>query len=242
MNKLIVLIYTCKKNLKRRVAQENTFLKDMLFDYKFVYGDSAIVNDKGIELFLPCDEAYEKLSLKTVELIKWFYKSEYTHMLKIDDDSFIDNKKLENMQLWFDYGGFMIDSQLGSNNYHLTKCTSELFKRPRVYPYQHKFAAGGGYLLSKLAAETFLHNVDITQLHDDVSSYRTIGYEDRIVGRYVNGVGVVFHNDGKWFDIGKAAYSVFNNTIFHPVLCEEMHTLSGSYMNRFMYGKIVSLL
>ena len=87
MNKLIILIYTCEKNYKRRVAQENTFLKDMLFDYKFVYGDSAIVNDNGIELFLPCDEVYEKLSLKTLELIKWFYQSEYTHMLKIDDDS-----------------------------------------------------------------------------------------------------------------------------------------------------------
>jgi len=88
---LFVGIYSCQSDLDHLGALEATsFYSTLLQDssvqvYKVFAGSKSfsIRHDQNI-IHLPCEESYDKLSLKTFNMIKYSLQFEYDYLVKVD--------------------------------------------------------------------------------------------------------------------------------------------------------------
>jgi len=233
--KNVLLIYTCSKNADRRAAIESTWLSRVNIPWYYVVttGDNLEPSVK-----IDCPETYESLGVKTYRVLEWFVRSEFDRMIKVDDDTYINSDKLNNLQLSHDYCGFMIKSLLTPTKYHYGKCTDDqLNKTPIVYDIQdYQFAAGGCYSLSKKAAKICIDNINVDEM---ISTDRAIlTLEDRMIGKCLRCHDVTTNSSGSWISRKTNRYSVFNETAFHSVDSVKMKTINCCNFTTIHYNKM----
>lgn len=88
---LFVGVYSCQSDLDHLSLLELTdFHKKLLNDpsvqlYKIFAGSESFkLCHNSNSIYLPCDESYDKLSLKTFNMIKFSLRFEYDYLVKVD--------------------------------------------------------------------------------------------------------------------------------------------------------------
>lgn len=162
----LVVVFSCRANLDGRVAaMRNGWLAglaDLGIPYVVVTGGGhGQREDDVVRLNAPDD--YEGLPQKTLEAVRWVYRNTAcTHMLKIDDDCFLDVPEFFQSQSHrkFDYYGRRLFRKPGETDrmWHMDKSTSargrlELDKSPEPSEYAD---GGSGYVLSRHAMGALL--------------------------------------------------------------------------------------
>jgi hypothetical protein len=181
--KLLVLIFSCKKNLDRCVAIQQSWLQDLKqnhVEYFFVSADELDIQEPQIKLknFTEC---YEQLPLKTFLTLKQICNYNFTHLIKTDDDVYLNIKKLiKTLSQNVDYSGKFNLKGTDASMIHYYKCNKQ-FKTPKKQAH-HDYAEGGMYVLSKKAAKHIAS-------HDQnafINSPKTYKGEDVVVGELLS--------------------------------------------------------
>lgn len=227
--KLITGIFTGPPTQDRKYVIEDVWVKQLAADSEcfYVYGDckSDITCHSNLDLYLDCMESYESICMKTYTFYKYCYDHlDFDFILRIDDDSYCDVNKLKKINSFEDYTGFVIKTGVNNYRHHYGKCTDKRFEKPMHDPGGISFCAGGGYVISRRAIEHVLCNLqlsDLKKMYDknidnaivDIFAYS----EDRMIGRVLSNSMFRPINRGRWLNRDKLLYSVFDDTIIHPI-------------------------
>jgi hypothetical protein len=228
----LVVILSCKKNKEKQNFYRSYF--SGYLDYLIVCGDNKKTSLDGDTLKLKEDDSYELLHLKMIETYKYLYKHIKRPILKIDDDSFLNRYGFKTYNFDFDYGGFINPGRTTDYTYHYDKVTDKRFCTPITDTEDYNFALGGGYFLSTKALKLFLGNYrNVSEVNNHLHLKK--GREDRIVGKTLYNFydNLKINNDGYWIDQKKLFYSIFNNTILHPLNAEKMSFLATKKHSNF---------
>jgi len=170
MKKTILAIVVCEQNIKRIKNQINNLMfynNDNNLPY-FFFGNTCSTETRDIlkdynVINLPVEEKYIFHSIKTLELLKWLSKIDFSHVVKIDDDTLLNTNLLKNIE--GDYIGRFINSHQNSfitinlEKYCIHKRINHF---SRLFNFPFKFATGDCYILSKqavkLAVEKSINN------------------------------------------------------------------------------------
>ena len=159
----LIAITTCEKNEDRMRAVYDTWFKEVSPKDKafFVYSDSKNSRFEGDNLYLDCEESYEKLPLKIKALYEYACKNfDFDYIYKCDDDTYLDCLQLESFEIEnADYiGKFVGDSETSlDRTWHYGKCEDKAEEVPYKGEFKVPWAAGGsGYFLSKKACQSVI--------------------------------------------------------------------------------------
>lgn len=167
MKKIIIGVYTspAEKYGDRRTRCVSHWLRAVGrcpgMEWYFVYGGrDQGVNVESNALFLPCREEYARLPQKTREYCRWaLTRPDWDYIFKCDDDTYVD---LPGLMTFVE--GFTGDYAGGQ--------------------YSNYASGGGGYLLSRRAAQEVVNRVTAE-----------IGDEDMLTGQALRAAGIEVHND-----------------------------------------------
>lgn len=177
---MILYCFICCFRNKNKIKNIHKMMESLnYYHYIIILGFSkTLFNPKKHLLLLKCNDTYEGLSNKVVEMFKFIYKNpflnSYSYFYKIDDDlninKFIDYKKLSG-----NYFG-NIQNYEGKRDWHLGKCSKGSIWNTKLYNGQFiPWCKGGyGYILSKKALE-------IVAKYD--KCYKDEIYEDLLIAK-----------------------------------------------------------
>ncbi|PSL17574.1 glycosyltransferase family 2 protein [Shimia abyssi] len=185
----LVVVFSCRAHLDSRIPAMKTAwlgkLDALGIPYVVVVGQGqGTLNDDILELDAPDD--YEGLPQKTLAAVKWVYeKTCYSHLLKIDDDSFLDADAFFHAQSYrkFDYYGRFLSREVGQMD-RLWHCEKSTSKRGRLEidksPEPSTYADGGSaYCLSRRAMAHLLEN---QRRLDGIDLILSSFMEDKLIG------------------------------------------------------------
>jgi len=225
----IILITTCKKNKQKQELLRAAF-KNSGLEYYFLLGGSDHTFLDGDTLNINVLDTYEMLHLKVIEGLL-FFKKYKKNILKIDDDSFIDIKRIKKYNFNFDYGGFFHKSGPGKFTYHAEKVTDKRYSSTIESNLIYEFCNGGGYFLSLKAQQIFNKNYKNSEEYSNHLRFLK-GREDRLIGQTLFPFfkKLIIRKDGYSLSRHEEdfSFSVFNNTIIHPVNEQEFNALSNT--------------
>jgi len=157
----IVTVFSCRAYLDSRIKTlRKTWLKDLKklgIPYVIIVGDGKGYHKDDI-VYLDAPDDYEGLPQKTMKTVEWVYRNtDYAHMLKIDDDCFLNVEEYFFSQSYrkFDYYGRVVSGPLGSMDrcWHQSKSSTQRGQRQLdKSPEPARYADGGSaYALSRRA-------------------------------------------------------------------------------------------
>ncbi|MGB5863428.1 MAG: glycosyltransferase [Sulfitobacter sp.] len=166
----IVTVFSCVPYLETRIDPMRkgwlSLLKDLGVPYVIVVGDGDGTR-RGDVVHLDAPDDYEGLPQKTLATIRWVHDNTlFGHMLKIDDDCFLDAPLFFQSQSYrkFDYYGRYLYRGVGQmdRQWHQSKSSSargklDLDKSPEPSEYTD---GGTGYALSRTAMAAALDASD----------------------------------------------------------------------------------
>jgi hypothetical protein len=209
--KTVIGIFTCPKHINRANGIRNTWLKLIPKDIRvlFVFGrPGKAASLEGENLYLDCEESYEKLPHKSHAFFDFCYHNlDFDYIFKTDDDTYLDMEKFLNFdKKEADYIGQFKDSPLKEigKTWHYGKCTDKSYEVPDDSEFICGWATGAGYFLSKKAVETLIK--ETASMHNDYI------FEDRMVGE-----AFAAHADIKVFQS-----SFFDMGLINPLLHKDM--------------------
>ena len=204
----LVVVFSCRAHLDSRIpAMKKAWLgklEALGVPYVVVVGHGCgSLNGDVLELDAPDD--YEGLPQKTLAAVKWVYENtNYSHLLKIDDDSFLDAEAFFYAQSYrkFDYYGRFLSRQKGQMDrlWHCAKSASErgrfeIDKSPEPSTYAD---GGSAYCLSRSAMAHLLGNQHLPEGIDLVlSSFM----EDKLVGDLLALSGITVNEEDYYVSI-----------------------------------------
>ncbi len=169
----------CFKNL-HKINYIHDMMKNLGYPHYYIIlgHNKTLINPKKKIIFLNCDDSYEGLPNKMVELFKFlstskFFK-DYTHFFKADDDIMI-NKIIDYSKLEGDYLGTIQDYE-GKRNWHIGKCSPNSVWNKKIYKGEYvPWCKGGyGYILSRKA-------INVVGNYNE--NYDDEIYEDLLIGK-----------------------------------------------------------
>lgn len=173
--KPLVCITTIKKNYQRIEAIENTYariLKKNSVPYYYVSADNLL---NVPQITLNFTESYEQLPTKTYLLFKELLKFDFTHLIKLDDDTYFNYDAINFNLSEYDYVG-KFNEITNSDREHYYKVKKE-YRHPKRNA-RASYAEGGCYFLSRKAINYVLEH-DANYFYNDIKNYRG---EDVIIG------------------------------------------------------------
>ncbi len=185
----IVIVFSCQPFLDTRVEAMRkgwlAQLEKLGVPYVVVVGDGD-GRQEGDVVYLDAPDDYEGLPQKTLAAVQWVAENTpYGHMLKIDDDCFLDAGEFFHSLSYkkFDFYGRVIWRHLGGmdRSWHFEKSVSargrkELDKSPEPSVYCD---GGSGYVLSRHAMQTI---VDFSTKPEGKRLIASTFMEDKLVG------------------------------------------------------------
>lgn len=248
--KIIVGIHTCVSNEKRiNFLKKHINFKNKKVLFYFVYGNSKNNRIEGNTIFLKSPESYESLPVKTINFLKFINKKfSYTHVLKMDDDIYLNYSKfinfLKNLEN-YDYAGFFHGKKALKNTprtYHFNKCSDKSFNEIIYEPYNYDFCNGACCFLSKKSVKFILkHYKNNFEYLRSISNKK--GSEDRMVGQILTACpgmpNIKIIKSGSWVSNEKNMFETFNTSVFHPVLTELLPKLNN-LNKKFIFKYLLS--
>lgn len=236
--KIIVLIATHKKNLDKCEIINRTYGKDLKnnnIDYFFVSGDNL-----SFENFIKIDfkESYEQLPLKTFLMLNAVDLKRYNYVVKLNDDTFLDVKKLINLNLkGVDYAGkFNYPRKDINTRIHHYKIKDILFFKDKKTS-QVEWAEGAFYILSKKSVKKIL-SFKKDYFLNFPENYRG---EDEVVGEILKNMKKINLKDEKLskelhMDVtcGGLSFHPVHNIIFESIYqCNCLETKVQIFKNKY---------
>lgn len=176
-------ILSCVKNKHKRDKQD---LNNSIFQYKYFIGNPELMVPKvdGDIVYLPCGDGYEDLNLKKNMMIKWILNNvpSVDYIFKTDDDIKFNFEVLSNLFVniclkGYNYSGHLVNMKPHISTYHYGKCSDKNKEIP-IEMKKNSYCAGGGYFLSKKAA-----NLVVSKDDGNI-------FEDYSTGLVLNGFGI----------------------------------------------------
>ncbi|SES39207.1 Galactosyltransferase [Tranquillimonas rosea] len=166
----VVCVFSCRANLDSRIPAMREgwlgLLRQVGVPYVVIVGDGDGRHEDDV-VHLDAPDDYEGLPQKTLAAIRWVHdRTAFTHMVKVDDDCFIDPAEFFHSQSYrkFDYYGRPLTRRPGQMDraWHCGKSGSargrlELDKSPEPSTYAD---GGSGYALSRTAMAAALEAAD----------------------------------------------------------------------------------
>lgn len=158
--RVLIGILTCDKYKGRADGIRNSWLKLLPPSYRVLFIHGRPGQPEGVEgdcLFLDCPESYETLPRKVHAFLAYALRNfEFDYLFKTDDDTYLDLERFISFDKeGADYIGQFREqpvAELGKT-WHYGKCTDKAYEVPYERPFVCAWATGGGYFLSRLAAE-----------------------------------------------------------------------------------------
>ncbi|MFQ6538464.1 MULTISPECIES: hypothetical protein [Aphanothece] len=160
--RIIIGVLTCNKHAGRANGVRVTWARQLPETYRllFLFGRPGQPPQMvGDQLFLDCPEAYEALPQKVHAFLQYCHEHfDFDYIFKTDDDTFLDLERF----IGFDkQGGDYIGQFLSLENvnsaiartWHYGKCEDKTFEKPYQRQFLCPWATGGGYFLSRKAAQ-----------------------------------------------------------------------------------------
>jgi hypothetical protein len=252
MYSIIIGFHTCSKNISRYVKLKNLVLNEFK-KYKnikvyFVFSNSNKDYIDNENMFLKGPETYEYLPVKTINFLKYIDKElNYTHILKMDDDIFIDVDKFVTFLktiLKYDYVGFFHEKKALKDvprKYHINKCSNDSFNEIIYEPYDYDFCNGACYMLSKKAVKFILKNYK-NNFEYERCLINKKGSEDRMIGQILTSKpklkGLKMIANGWWVDKVRNIFATFNDSVIHPILLENFPKITN-LKKKFIFSFIL---
>ena len=217
---IIILIMTHNNNMNYIKTIAKTWAKNINHEYYFVTSDKLDVDVPTIKL-KGSIEVYEQLPMKTYVALQHVYKNhKFSHIIKVNDDTFVDMSKFKDAYLQYDYVGKF--NTPGSNPFvHYYKC-SEAFRVPKS-PTLHPYAQGGFVVLSRNAVKKIISQPK-EQFVNTPSTYKG---EDVLLGEILSSA-VYKKLDIKDSYSDKMNLDITNDFLsLHPIDYKIMHKLLG---------------
>lgn len=177
-----VLILTCDK-YKHRLTNIKKQLVNVKYKYYFLeasekYNKTYIDNNR---LIVNCDECYENLPKKVLLAYEYLYNNtNYDYIIKMDDDTIINENKLQEMIDNRFYNLDYIGSKAGGGvdkKWHFGKCKNKkLNNKPYWNKYIGDWCGGGfGYILSRSSISLLIKAENYKYIWNEI-------YEDKAIG------------------------------------------------------------
>ena len=231
--KMLIVILTCEKYEGRADGIRGTWLPMVpdTFEVLFVYGRPGLAPARdGDRLFLDCPESYEMLPRKVHALLAYAVAHlDFDYLFKTDDDTYLDLERFIACDLQgADYVGQFRELPVPVpeifKTWHYGKCTDKSFEVPYERPPVCPWATGGGYFLSRRAAE--------------VAAQRTTGthgqhlFEDVMVGEALT----------RDPELKAISYLFADMGVINPLLPKDMRYLQDVLLERRRLTEEVQLL
>lgn len=195
LERLVIVTATCAANEAKRRAIDSTWgglLRSRGVRHYFILGVPEL--DKacrlGHTIYVPARDDYESLLLKLALAYEYLLETEtsFSHVLKIDDDCYINVPVLESVLHKIpescDYiaGAVQPQSERINRRWHFGKCSDPRFDNeyPDDYPPAAYAKGGYGYLLSRRAMSAIARR--IPQFRRELQEY-VYSYEDLRIGQ-----------------------------------------------------------
>lgn len=194
----IVVVISCRPLLESRVkAQRETWLKDLAargIPHVIVVGDGD-GRLEGDLLHVDAPDSYEGLPRKVLAAVEWIYRNTpYSHMLKIDDDCFLDVDRFFLSQSYrkFAYYGRRLHRTAGQTDrtWHLTRAgTDRSALDVDRSPEPSTYAEGGtGYVLNRTIMDILLRN---SETPEGARLILSSIMEDKLIGDLLGLTGIL---------------------------------------------------
>jgi hypothetical protein len=164
--RILIAIESCGANRKLHKAQRETWIKDLPADvsYRFFMGGPTLISCLGDwpwlmrdEIWLPVDDSYQGLSLKTRAICQWAVDGGFDYLFKADTDTLVSARNLFNSMEYYDYVG-------GYNADIMPSALAKQFPDSTI-----EFASGGaGYWLSRRAFSLVASSAPCISAAEDV--------------------------------------------------------------------------
>ncbi|WP_068108554.1 glycosyltransferase family 2 protein [Tropicimonas marinistellae] len=185
----VVIVFSCRALLDSRVAaQRETWLRDLKargIPYLIAVGDGDGTVE-GDVVYLDAPDSYEGLPRKVLAAVRWVYENTpFSHMLKIDDDCFLDVDRFFFGQSYrkFAYYGRGIQRLVGQTDrvWHVSRSGNdasapEIDKSPEPSTYTD---GGTGYVLNRTIMQILLRN---SETEEGAQLILTSIMEDKLIG------------------------------------------------------------
>lgn len=205
LRSVIALTASCAGFGHKRSAVARTWRRDWLAlggRHYFVLGDPSLPHTVLLDdcLYVPCRDDYESLLLKLALAYRFMQQShwEFSHVLKIDDDCYLDAHRFAALLAAFDLGAAGRDyvaaaiqprTEAINPRWHFGKCSDPRFDVP--HPHNRPpadYAKGGyGYLLSRRALDVV--GARCETFRQELSEFR-YSYEDLRIGEILTEAGM----------------------------------------------------
>lgn len=214
MNKILVLIFSCKKyELRVKYLEKINYLNafnESNIDYLIIVGNDTIdseyiLHDKTMTINVTDDyKSFPKKIIKTFSIIKELYN--YDYIIKTDDDCILnlDNiEKIYNYMTNYDYIGNLSNYSTNYNpNYNGLHNTSVY-----IGPYMN---GANGYIISKKALYDICNSPEITN-----KLLCTELYEDKLIGDILTLKKYHFKKHPIW---SSKIINIMNITNYHDLI------------------------
>lgn len=198
----VVVVMSCKPNLDTRIpAMREAWLNSlgaMGIPYLIAVGDGDGAQ-RGDTIHLNAPDDYESLPQKTLAAARWVRDhTEFSHMLKIDDDCFLDAQTFFHAQSYrkHHYYGRRLFRDIGQTDraWHCAKASSdrgrmELDRSPEPSEYAD---GGSAYTLSRHAINVLLDTADTPEGRRLINASFM---EDKTVGDLLAMSGIGVHDE-----------------------------------------------
>lgn len=183
--KVCTIVLTCDKYNDRLEKLKENFLNNFKYDFLYLKCDTSQnkTYQKENTIYSNCEEIYENLPKKVLLAYEYLYhNTDYDYIIKIDDDTIINNtilkefidKKFYNL----DYIGFCVNAGNTMNRkWHFGKCKDPVLNKT-IYSKEiiGSWCGGGyGYVLSRNAISKLLEKNNYKNIYNEL-------YEDKAVG------------------------------------------------------------
>lgn len=191
MNKLYIAICTCKTKILSAL-EYSKIIKNYTDNYFFYHGENEIKNVKF--KCLNTSDCYSKLTHKTYKMLEYSLNFEFDHLIKIDDDTFLNFNTLKNANFnGINYGGNL--SSLENHLLYFEKYKNYLISQSYIkdisFNYKKKlsnnfkYAQGNFCILSRNAIIKILNEI----VNDNL--YKEIPQEDISLGYLCNKLDII---------------------------------------------------
>jgi len=190
MNNICIAVCTCKNKIKSAI-EYNNFIKDYTDNYFFYHGESEINNLKFKCLYT--SDCYSKLTLKTYKMLAYSLNFNYDHLIKIDDDTFLNFTALKSADFKnVSYGGNLssLENHLLNFEKYKNYLISQSYIKDISFNYSKKLTKNFKYVQGNFCILSRDTIIKILNAIKEDTLYKDIPQEDISIGYICSKINV----------------------------------------------------
>jgi hypothetical protein len=214
--KFLFVICTCQQNLKKAEYLQKLLCKFNVKNFYFYHGEGISPNSSFLKLNV--SDCYSELTAKTFKMLKTIQDKHFDYLVKLDDDTFLDFKELEKLDLKeFDYigGASSLEQHLNNFIFYKKYLINYSLKKNINFDYRYKLHNNFEYIMGNfcILRKDIIKN--LLNVYDVDGVCREIPQEDISVGYACNKINARILNLAE--NISPFYHITRNNLSYHPI-------------------------